>query len=210
LDPADCPLKATLFIWDEVNNTWLDKSASTSQPWVGFLTADSSPNKAGRVSIYQDSSSFVDEKVYTVKIRITDLKASDPEAIAIEHTFQVDVYHACARNTLAFSSDQINKVFTINADTSTSTQEDIPNSAVTTAETEAICPLNRILEIFDPSKQSWVQYTSSLTSTYPWITSWTDPVGSLPGVYTSSSNGFTVKTNDFATFDNFDSQPSVF
>jgi len=40
-----------------------------------------------------------------VKIKITDLQSSDPVANAIEHTFEVDVYHACQRNTISYNSD---------------------------------------------------------------------------------------------------------
>lgn len=48
LDPADCPLTATLYVYNDLNNIWENKSASTSEPWVGFKTTDdASSNKAG-------------------------------------------------------------------------------------------------------------------------------------------------------------------
>lgn len=129
---------------------------------------------------------------------------------AIEHTFTVDVYHACSRNTLAFSSDQTNETFVIKAVTATSTPVVIANSAVTKLEDETVCVLNRKLEIYDTSKNSWVQFTSSaLGANYPWITAWNDPTGSLP-IYTTSTNGFTVTTADFGTYDNENIPPSTY
>jgi hypothetical protein len=46
-DPAVCPLTATLLVWDDINNVWVDQSASTSQPWIGFLKLDDGSNPAG-------------------------------------------------------------------------------------------------------------------------------------------------------------------
>ena len=67
-----------------------------------------------------------------------------------------------------------------------------------------------MLQIYNTSTNTWVQFTStSLGATYPWITAWTDPTGSLP-VYTTSSNGFTVSTADFATYDNENIGPTTF
>jgi hypothetical protein len=97
----------------------------------------------------------------------------------------------------------------IKADTATSTPVTISNSAVTTLEAESLCVLIRSLEIFNPTTQSWVRYLAASSATYPWITSWTDPVGA--GVVpTSSTNGFIVTTTDYATYDNETIPPSVF
>jgi hypothetical protein len=104
-------------------------------------------------------------------------------------------------------------MFVINAVTATSTPVTIDNSVVTTLEVETTCVLNRMLEIYDKSKNTWVQFIStSLGATYPWITAWTDPTGTLTllnPVYTSSSNGFTVSTADFATYDNENIGPTT-
>lgn len=124
------------------------------------------------------------------------------------------MYHACQRNTLAIApaNDQVSKVFVINAVTATSTPVTIDNSVVTTLEVETTCVLNRMLEIYDKSKNTWVQYTSAITASYPWIwvdaTSWVDPTGALP-VYTTSTNIFKVKTADFATYDNENIGPTT-
>ena len=85
----------------------------------------------------------------------------------------------------------------------------LTNSAITPFVAETICPLTRTLEIYDTSKLVWTQYLASLSSTYPWITSWTDPVGSAPA-YTTTTNGFVVTTADYATYDNEFNSPSVF
>jgi hypothetical protein len=69
--------------------------------------------------------------------------------------------------------------------------------------------LTRTLEIYDTSKLTWIQYLAALSSTYPWITSWTNPVGTAPA-YTSSTNGFVVITTDYATYDNELIAPTVF
>lgn len=103
-------------------------------------------------------------------------------------------------------------MFVINAVTATSTPVTIDNSVVTTLEVETTCVLNRMLEIYDKSKNTWVQYTSAITASYPWIwvdaTSWVDPTGALP-VYTTSTNNFIVKTADFATYDNENIGPTT-
>lgn len=93
-----CPLTAYFYVWDDLNNVWIDKSALTAQPFTVFVQTDStSTHTAGTLTISQTSATgvFVTEKVYTVKIKLTDLKSSNPTANAIEHTFTVDVYHAC-------------------------------------------------------------------------------------------------------------------
>jgi len=77
----------------------------------------------------------------------------------------------------------------------------IPNSAVTTLESESVCRLNRILEIYDTNIQAWIQYTPAIAASYPWITSWTAATGALPA-YSTSSNGFTVLTADYGSYDN--------
>ena len=103
LSQTTCPLKATLFIWDDLNNVWIDQTSSFSPNWISsFLRDDSGNARAGKLTIYQASSTFVTEKIYTVKISITDLKAANPTTLAIEHVFKLDVYHACQRNTLSF------------------------------------------------------------------------------------------------------------
>jgi hypothetical protein len=66
-----------------------------------------------------------------------------------------------------------------------------------------------MLEIYDTSKNAWLQFTrSALGVTYPWITAWTDPTGAKP-VYTASTNGFTVNTADYTSYDNELIPPSV-
>ena len=119
------------------------------------------------------------------------------------------MYHACQRNTLAFNSDQANVQFIIVKPGGTATPKTLTNSAITPFVAETICPLTRTLEIYDTSKLVWTQYLASLSSTYPWITSWTDPVGSAPA-YTTTTNGFVVTTADYATYDNELISPSVF
>lgn len=84
----------------------------------------------------------------------------------------------------------------------------VANSLVTTLMTESTCTLIRSLEIYDQITQSWVQYTSALSTSYPWITLWTDPVGPGP-VPTSSTNGFSIYTEDFDLFDNELNPPST-
>jgi hypothetical protein len=194
-------LTATLLIWDNTNNVWLDKSNSVTQPWVSFLKTDASPNKAGMITIYQTSSVFVPEQTYQVKIRITDMQAANPTAIAIEHSFTVDIYHACSRNTIAFASDQTSQTFIINAVPASSVPVVIPNSVITSSEPESVCTLIRSLEIYDTNALSWVRFKSASASTYPWITAWTDPVGPGPA-YTSSTNGFTVFTTNYVAYKN--------
>ena len=119
------------------------------------------------------------------------------------------MYHACQRNTLAFNSDQANVQFVIVKPGGTEAPITLSSSAITPFVTESICPLTRTLEIYDTSKMAWIQYLASKSSTYPWITSWTDPVGSAP-VYTISTNGFVVTTTDYTAYDNELISPSVF
>lgn len=99
------------------------------------------------------------EKTYQVKIRLTDLKAANPNAIAVENTFSVNVYFACQRNTLAFSGDQTSQTFVIRMVPLPADTINIANSAVTVLEAETVCVLNRMLEIYDKSKLTWVRYT---------------------------------------------------
>jgi len=203
-------LTATFFVWDDFNNVWVDKStlpANPAYPFTAFVRVDddtvSAYHIAGTLTIYQTSSAWIPEKIYKVKISITDLQSSDPIANHIEHTFLVDVYHACQRNTLSFDSDQTSQLFVMNADPANNPSTTVPisNSAVTADEPETTCILNRFLEIYDPSTQAWIVYTSAISGSYPWITSWTAPVGNLP-VYDSSTNSFTVSTSDFTSYDN--------
>ena len=86
ISPASCPLSATLFIWDDATNSWKDSSALTAAPFVAFVQTDTgAPHTAGRVTIQQDSLSFIPEKIYKVKIRITDPASSNPSLNTIEH-----------------------------------------------------------------------------------------------------------------------------
>ena len=108
--PTSCPLTAYFYVWDDVNNVWVDKSALNAQPFTGFVQADTgATHAAGKLTIYQTSATPIAEKIYRVKIKITDLKSADPIKNAIEHEFNVDVYHACQRNTLSFNTDQANQ-----------------------------------------------------------------------------------------------------
>ena len=60
--------------------------------------------------------------------------------------------------------------------------------------------LVRSLELFDTNLMSWTKYSSAQSTTYPWITAWTDPVG--PSTFpTSSTNGFIVQTDNYAAYD---------
>jgi hypothetical protein len=42
--------------------------------------------------------------VYKIKIHITDEEAENPDAIAIDYIFDIDVYYACTRNTISLAS----------------------------------------------------------------------------------------------------------
>lgn len=95
------------------------------------------------------------------------------------------------------------------ADPTTSVPIPIANSEVTTLESETDCVLNRSLEIFNTNSLKWETYEDAMNSDYSWIDSWTDPVGSGP-VFETSTNSFDIYTEDFATFDNENSQPAVF
>lgn len=88
LSQTSCPLTATLYVYDDVQNIWVDQTNSFSVNFVtGFVRTDNSPDKAGKLTINQASSTFIAEKIYTMKISITDLQSSDPVKNAIEHTF---------------------------------------------------------------------------------------------------------------------------
>jgi hypothetical protein len=106
-----CPITAYFYVWDELNNVWVDKSALTAQPFTAFVQVDSgATHTAGTLTILQTSPAFVfvPEKILTVKIKLADLQSANPMGNAIEHTFQVDIYHACQKNTLAFDAEQTN------------------------------------------------------------------------------------------------------
>jgi hypothetical protein len=88
LSLTSCPLTATLYVFDDVQNIWVDQTSSFSVNFVtSFVRTDSGANKAGKLTIYKASSVFITEKIYTMKISITDLQSSDPVKNAIEHTF---------------------------------------------------------------------------------------------------------------------------
>jgi len=88
LSMTSCPLTATLFIWDDLINKWIDQTNSFSVNFVtGFVRNTSGSDKSGKLTINQTSSTWVAEKIYTIKISITDLQSSDPVKNAIEHTF---------------------------------------------------------------------------------------------------------------------------
>jgi len=104
--PADCPLTATMFVWDDATNSWIDSTVLTTPPFVDFTQLDTgTTHDAGTLTISQESAAFISERIYKVKISITDLQSSDPVANAIEHVYTVDIYHACQRNTIAFDND---------------------------------------------------------------------------------------------------------
>lgn len=88
LSQTSCPLTATLYVYDDVQNIWVGQNSSFSVNFItGFVRTDTSPDKAGKLTINQVSSTFIAEKVYTIKISITDMQSSDPVMNAIEHTF---------------------------------------------------------------------------------------------------------------------------
>jgi hypothetical protein len=101
-----CPINAYFYVWDDSSNVWVDKTTSTAEPFTAFTAVDTTAaHLAGSLTISQTSAAFVAEKNYRVKIKLTDLKSSNPVANAIEHSFYVYVYHACAKNTIKFDSD---------------------------------------------------------------------------------------------------------
>ena len=88
LSMTSCPLTATLFIWDDLTNKWLDQTSSFSVSFVtGFVRSANGSDKSGKLTINQSSTTWIAEKIYTIKISITDLQSSDPVKNAIEHTF---------------------------------------------------------------------------------------------------------------------------
>ena len=88
LSMTSCPLTATLFIWDDLTNKWIDQTSSLSVSFVtGFVRTASGSDKSGKLTINQSSATWIAEKIYTMKISITDLQSSDPVKNAIEHTF---------------------------------------------------------------------------------------------------------------------------
>jgi len=88
---VECPLTATLYIYDQPSNSWVDKSV-TKADWISvFEPTKTATQIAGFMTIYQAETLpvFVPEVTHKVKIKVQDLLSMDPNASAIEAIFTV-------------------------------------------------------------------------------------------------------------------------
>ena len=75
--------------------------------------------------------------------------------------------------------------------------------AFTSIQDETECPLVRTIEIWEPDSNTWLVYdstNSAHTTAYPWI-----DTGAIV-----NDSGFDVVTEDYATYDNENIDPTVF
>ena len=114
----------------------------------------------------------------------------------------VHIYDLCWRNQLTLTSASDNGDVTHQMDQDgTSTATTISQIAFTSTEDETECPLVRTIEIWLDDSETWLEYDStdsSHTSGYPWITN------------IVNDSGFDVSTEDYATYDNENIDPTVF
>ena len=133
-----CPISAKLFIQDRNNQEWVQYNTATPIAYHSavYFPSPTTFKDVNTVGDNKDSGYFefridfgdkatyktlwgASENLYKFRVELTDNAAIDPVAITIFDEFEVLAYDKCWRNTLTLTTDQSDKLYTMEQDGST-------------------------------------------------------------------------------------------